>query len=1200
MSFLSGILSAGKTAITFLKSKSVASTLLKTAIIGYAMSRLSKGVNRENNSGTQNIDKGVRLQLKPNAENKIPVLYGRAFFGGDITDAAMTNNNKTMWYCLTLSEKTGTRLSDSSGSTYTFHDVYLNQQRVVFKANGITVDYTVDREGTIDRNASGLINIYFYAGSRTAGISPSGYSASVPNAETLFPNWTSGANSMNNLIFALVKVDYNREKNITGLPEMLFEVENSTKLPGDVVYDYLTSTVYGAGIRDADIDNSSLTTLNTYSDSTFGYIEEDSTAQTLADRYQINGLIDTNEKVIKNAEQILSAAASWLSYNVHTGTWSAVINRTGSSVASFTDDNVLGSVAVSGTGLQDLYNAVQVNFPHRELRDSADFIKIEIPDADRNANEEDNTLNLTYDNINEPVQAELLGFIELKQSRVDLVVRFQTDYSYINLNAGDIIDLTNSRLGFSAKLFRIIAITEKQGNDGALTLDITALEYDADVYNTGDITRFTRTDEDGIITLGAIGTPGTPQITKYEQSNRPRIEVETTAPTGVVEGLEFWITFDDEEAVDANRSYTLVGTKLPVGGGVYTSGTTVVFEYDNLSESDFLFKTRGFNTNTVGPFSSPSGLVEFVPEQVPDAVNPDTAILDSTGGLATALTIIELLKLLDDLLGGSNAEGGIFKKIFDIFQTQTGVDILGDAEGGSLIVSSPITVKDEGTTISSDIAQINFTGAGVSATADGSNITVNIPGTGGNGGGGGEPEPEPEPDPLDPVVSPTGLNFSAFYPPDRLTFESGVSTTSPNLAPRTGSYFIKFSLSSGSFYAPLNEGTGTASLYKSDGTLVSQITANNIIIDNNVVEIPFPARDLGTDYYILLSAGYVNYCGLDSPAIISPFTWNFNTPQYDTAEFNIAGDAFPTVSINLLASISTCNPILTITANNNDISAGSGNMTITGEDSVVAYTLAASAFTIVDNVMIYPADSSTLSLNDGETYTINIPANWITAPGDPCGLGSSGGNNAYSAQITRRQPLALQQYELNSGFQDYGDSTLEINVSIQSNIKLIFNQGFSIGSGSFHIYKSNGTLHQSIDVETNFDDDGTSELIRTTVDNGIVLNPTVDMERNTSYYLLADAGTVVDVCGNNWAGISSTSGVVWTTDEGPGYTATPIDALGSIGPYGATGSVNAGGININTDRDVSGGPGNIIIRAADSTVVATIPGDSVNITYGEE
>jgi len=116
-------------------------------------------------------------------------------------------------------------------------------------------------------------------------------------------------------------------------------------------------------------------------------------------------------------------------------------------------------VDLSGTGLKELYNKVKVEFPHRDLKDSADFVTIEISDSDRNSNEEDNTLQLTYDILNEPVQAQLLGLIELKQSRVNAVIQFTTDYSYINLKAGDLIDVTNSRLGYTSKVFRIITRT---------------------------------------------------------------------------------------------------------------------------------------------------------------------------------------------------------------------------------------------------------------------------------------------------------------------------------------------------------------------------------------------------------------------------------------------------------------------------------------------------------------------------------------------------------------------------------------------------------------------------------------------------------------------------------------------------------------------------------------------------------------------
>jgi hypothetical protein len=58
---------------------------------------------------------------------------------------------------------------------------------------------------------------------------------------------------MNDLIFAVVRVDYSREKNVTGIGNLIFHLQNSMYLPGDVMRDYMTNTRYGAGIATAEI-----------------------------------------------------------------------------------------------------------------------------------------------------------------------------------------------------------------------------------------------------------------------------------------------------------------------------------------------------------------------------------------------------------------------------------------------------------------------------------------------------------------------------------------------------------------------------------------------------------------------------------------------------------------------------------------------------------------------------------------------------------------------------------------------------------------------------------------------------------------------------------------------------------------------------------------------------------------------------------
>ena len=214
--------------------------------------------------------------------------------------------------------------------------------------------------------------------------------------------------------------------------------------------------------------------------------------------FEINGVIDTNQNVLSNIHSLCEAAGCWLSYDITTGLWSVVINSTGSSTKSFTDSNIIGAINVTGTGINQAYNKVSVEFPHKDLRDQTDYVDLEIPEGDRFPNELDNTLSINLKLTNDPVQAQYIGTVQLKQSRVDRIVEFRTDYTSLGLRAGDLIDITSSMYGFTNKVFRITKLVEEDADDGSLNLSVTALEYSADVYNTGGLVRSERLKKTGI------------------------------------------------------------------------------------------------------------------------------------------------------------------------------------------------------------------------------------------------------------------------------------------------------------------------------------------------------------------------------------------------------------------------------------------------------------------------------------------------------------------------------------------------------------------------------------------------------------------------------------------------------------------------------------------------------------------------------
>ena len=220
---------------------------------------------------------------------------------------------------------------------------------------------------------------------------------------------------------------------------------------------------------------------------------------TLSNIYEINGVIDTSRSVLDNMNTICNAAGCWLSFDITTGLWSVIINKPGTAIKNFNDSNIIGNINVSGTGISEAYNSVLVEFPHKDLRDSIDYVQMTIPEADRYPNELDNVLNISLQCINNPVQAQFVGVVELKQSRVDKVIEFRTDYRALGLKAGDLISVTNNMYGYTDKVFRITKITESDNDDGNIELAITGLEYDENIYTDDGLVFEEKTKKTGIV-----------------------------------------------------------------------------------------------------------------------------------------------------------------------------------------------------------------------------------------------------------------------------------------------------------------------------------------------------------------------------------------------------------------------------------------------------------------------------------------------------------------------------------------------------------------------------------------------------------------------------------------------------------------------------------------------------------------------------
>lgn len=259
MSFLDDLLDVGGSILNVVTGNNVIGAGIRAAGLGFLMNQMNDTVTKDNTvpapAQEQNAttpDYGVREQVDPDTDASIPVVYGQAFVGGIVSDAYMTEDNMTMWYCLTICEKTG-NLINGQPSTISFERIYWNQMEVIFNADGYTVSNFVDEEGIVDNNPAGKIKIYCFNNGSLSPASVRGHTNPAMNAFALMPNWTS-LHTMDNLVFALIRVDYNKEAGITGLGNIEFKIKNSMSQAGDVINDYLTNTRYGAGIAPEEIN----------------------------------------------------------------------------------------------------------------------------------------------------------------------------------------------------------------------------------------------------------------------------------------------------------------------------------------------------------------------------------------------------------------------------------------------------------------------------------------------------------------------------------------------------------------------------------------------------------------------------------------------------------------------------------------------------------------------------------------------------------------------------------------------------------------------------------------------------------------------------------------------------------------------------------------------------------------------------------
>jgi hypothetical protein len=558
---------------------------------------------------------GNRQQLPPAGDNKLPVVYGTAYVGGIITDMSISQNNQDIYWVMALSEVTNTE-NGGSGDIITFGDIYWGGKKCVFGANGYSVTGLLDESTGETQDVSGCMDIWLYRNGSANPANSSQNAINVMQTAGLVYKWDA-SKVMSNTAFAIVHLRYSQSRNLVALNQTRFQLTNSRKAPGDCFFDYLTSVRYGAAIPVSQIDTASLNELNVYSNEVITYILFNGDPSTKK-RFEFNGSLDTNLKIMQNIQSMSDSCDCLVRYSEITATWGVIVQKPTYTVAmALNDSNIISAITVSPIDISNSFNQIEVKFPDGTAKDtfnSASFDLAVIKPILLSPNEPVNKQSVNLYLVNDNVRAQYIANRMLEAGREDLQVQFDIDYTGLQLEAGDIVTLTNANYGWDNKIFRIMKVVQKFSDDGKVYANLNLSEYNPAVYDDYNVLEFKPVPNTGIGTPTAFGFVPPPLITgSFPTAANPAFSVSvTTSNAGITQYAEVWYSAF-QFPTDSQRIFAGT-TEVNSNGDPYDVNSLMPpVQLFNIPAGDWYFFSRMVNSIASSSFSAASAVYKWRP-----------------------------------------------------------------------------------------------------------------------------------------------------------------------------------------------------------------------------------------------------------------------------------------------------------------------------------------------------------------------------------------------------------------------------------------------------------------------------------------------------------------------------------------------------------------------------------------------------------
>jgi hypothetical protein len=534
------------------------------------------------------------------------LVYGKARVSGPLVYVQSTDNNEYLHLIIPLA---GHRVQSIG-------DVYLD-----------------DRIST-DTKFTGLVTIEKYLGASDQAASDALIAASDGK-------WTS-SHRLRGIAYLYVKLKWNDAAWPTGIPSIKADIEGVseaedprlgsatayTRNPALLIRHYLKDGVFGLGCAADEIDDDFFIAAANICDE---QVEKAGASPTeFENRYYCDGVIDTASTPQEILQELLTSCGGRLIYAG--GKWRLLAAAWTTPTLSFDEGDLAGTISIkTRVSQREAFSAIKgVYVSPQNNWQASDYpaIKSEAQREDLGLTDhryKDHDLPFTTS----PNAAQRLSKIELLKARQPITVETVFKLTGLTFQSGDVIQLSNTRMGWAEKAFEVVewtlAVQEDEKGNPVLVVPVLLRETVSTIYDWS-------TDEEQIVDDAPntdlpdafnVLAPGAPAVSEELYVTRNGAGVKTRALLASVASLDSFVQ-------DYEFSYKLSSAdEWTVKSRVSVPADSV----EDITPGIYDFRCRAINTiGTKSGYSTTTG-VEIYGLLDPPAVLSGLTV-SAMGGLA--------------------------------------------------------------------------------------------------------------------------------------------------------------------------------------------------------------------------------------------------------------------------------------------------------------------------------------------------------------------------------------------------------------------------------------------------------------------------------------------------------------------------------------------------------------------------------------